>query len=171
MVDECVVSVYPKVNLAQDAIHRLIESGFPSGQVSLVTTAVRDNPQLLEELKLSDDSAHDAAVGAGLGGVLGILGGAGVVALTRVGAMFLVGPLWGGMLGGLTGAFIGAMSGWGVHDHKIQHYQQLVERGQVIVIAVGDPVQLAQAYRLLYETGPSEVHTYARMGDEHPETP
>ena len=47
----------------------------PTERVSLVTTRLMERPELVEELKMGDDSLHDAAIGAGLGGVVGVLGG------------------------------------------------------------------------------------------------
>jgi hypothetical protein len=45
----------------------------------------------------------------------------------------------------------------------------LVEQGHALVIANGNPLELARAYRLLEATKPAELHTYARTGDEAPE--
>jgi hypothetical protein len=170
MVDECVVAVYSTLDKAHEAVRRLTDSGFPAAQVSLVTLGLKDKPEVIEELGLRDDSMYDAAVVAGLGGVLGVLGGLSVMVLSGLGAVFLVGPVGGGIVGGMAGAYIGAMAGWGVHEHQIDRYQRLVESGHALVIANGDPLQLVQAHRSLAETGPSEIHTYARTGDELPET-
>jgi hypothetical protein len=170
MIDECVVAVFATLDKARDAVHHVTESGFPASQVSLVTVGLKDKPEAIEELKLGDDSLSDAAAAAGLGSVVGVLSGLAVMALSGLGAVFLVGPVGGGIVGGLTGGYIGAMAGWGVHEHQIARYQRLVEQGKVMVIANGNPLELAHAYRLLQEAEPSEIHTYARMGDEAPET-
>ncbi len=169
MVDECVVAVYRMVNEAHDAIHRLTDDGFPAAQLSLVTVRLND-PEVIEKLKLSDDSKHDAAVAAGLGSVVGVLTGLSVMVISGLGILFLVGPIGGGIVGSIVGAYMGALAGWGVHDHQIKRYQQLVEEGSALVIATGDPLQLAHACRSLRGTGESEIHTYARMGDETPST-
>ena len=166
MIDECVVAVFPTLDGARDAVHRLTDGGFPAAQVSLVTLGLQDDPLAIQELKLRDDSMYDAAVLAGLGSVLGVLGGLSVMILSGLGVVFLVGPVGGAIVGGLAGGYIGAMSGWGVHDHQLHRYQRLVEEGSVLVIANGDPLQLIEAHRLLEHSGPSEIHTYSRMGDE-----
>jgi uncharacterized membrane protein len=168
MVDECVVAVYPTLERAREAIHRLTDSGFPASQLSLVTVGLKDDPAVIEELKLSDDSKYDAAVAAGLGSVVGILSGLSVMVLSGLGLVFLVGPIGGGIVGGIVGAYMGALAGWGAHEHQIEHYQRLVEEGKALVIANGDPLRLAHAYRSLKAMGASEIHTFARMGDEAP---
>jgi uncharacterized membrane protein len=169
MIDECVVAVYSTLDGAREAIDRLTTSGFPSTQISLVTIGLKENAAVLEELKLRDDSMHEAAVTAGLGSLLGALGGLATMVLSGVGVVFVMGPVAGGIMGGVAGAYIGAITGWGVHEHQIRHYERLIESGSVLIIANGDPVQLLQAFRLLETTDPSEVHTYARTGDEHPQ--
>jgi uncharacterized membrane protein len=170
MIDECVVAVYPSLDGARQAIDQLNTSGFPSAQISLVTIGLRENAAVLEQLKLCDDSMHEAAVTAGLGSFLGALGGLATMVLSGVGVVFLMGPVAGGIMGGVAGAYIGAISGWGVHEHQIRHYERLIQNGSVLIIANGDPIQLLQAFRLLEKTAPSEVHTYARTGDEQPES-
>lgn len=166
MIEECVVAVYRTLDAASDAVRRLTAAGFRPATISLVTLALEDNPEVLDELKLRDDSLYDAAAGAGLGSVLGLLSGISVTVLSGLGIVFLVGPIGGAIMGGITGGFIGAMAGWGVHEHQIQHYERLVRSGNVLVIAHGDPRELANAYRLLGETDPAELHTYSRSDSE-----
>ena len=118
MVDECVVAVYPTLDRARGVIHRLTEGGYPATQLSLVTVGLKDNPDVIAELKLSDDSKHDAAVAAGLGSVVGVLSGLTVMVLSGLGIVFLVGPIGGGIVGSIVGAYMGALAGWGVHEHR-----------------------------------------------------
>jgi hypothetical protein len=171
MADECVIAVYPTLEKAQQAVHRLKDTGFPTPQISLATVGLQDRPELLEDLEISDDSLHDAAVAAELGALVGVLSGLAVMVLSGMGAAFLLGPVGGGIVGGVTGGYLGAILGWGVHKHDLQRYERLLKEGKVLVIANGNPVELAHAVRLLEETGASEVHTYAKAGDELPESP
>ena len=170
MIDECVAAVFPKLESAPEAIQRLTDGGFPSAQVSLVAVGLQEKPDSLEPMTLGDDSLHDAAIGAGFGGVLGMLTGLSVMVVSGLGVVFLAGPVGGVILGSITGAYLGTMAGYGVHEHRIKHYRQLIAAGNALVIATGDPLQLARAYRLLETTGPSELHTYARTADDSPET-
>jgi hypothetical protein len=166
MADECVVAVYRNLVHAQNAIRKLTDAGFPATQISLVTVGLKEHPELVKELELSDDSLHDAAITAELGGVIGMLSGLAALVISGLGAVFLVGPVGGAIAGGITGGFIGAMAGSGIHEHKIRHYEHLIETGNVLLIANGDPLELAHAYRSLEATEVVELHTYARSDDE-----
>jgi len=118
---------------------------------------------------MGDDSARDAAVGAGLGAVVGLLTGTAVTLVAGLGAVFVAGPIGAGLLGGVTGAFLSALGGWGVHDERVKHYEQLVKEGSALVIVHGNPLQLVHAHRVLDETAPVELHTYAKTSSEAPE--
>jgi hypothetical protein len=166
MINECVVAVYASVDQAREAIRRLTENGFPASQISLVTIGFKNDPKVMEELQLSDDSMYDAATAAGLGGILGTLAGLSVMVLSGLGVVFVAGPVGGGIVGGVVGAYIGAMAGWGVHEQQISRYQQLVEKGKVLVIANGEPLQLTHAHQELEKTVPVELHTYVRSDEE-----
>lgn len=169
MSDECVVGVFENVESADEALRTLGRSELPTEQLSLVSLAQMERPEILEELKIGDDSLHDAAVGAGLGGAIGLLGGTAIAFATGpLSALFIVGPL-AGMFSAATGAFLGSLAGWGVHQDHIRHYEHLVEQGKVLVIVHGDPVALARADRMLNETDAVEVHVHARTSAESPE--
>jgi hypothetical protein len=165
MIDECVVAVYGNLDQAHESIQRLVAHDTLADRISLVSLSVRDKPAVIEELSLSDDSLYDAAVSAGLGGVIGLLTGLSAMVLSG-GVLFFVGPLYGGIVGGLTGGFIGAMAGSGIHEHQVHRYDGLLKQGKKLVIVNGDPMQLMLAHRVLEETLPIELHTYARAADE-----
>lgn len=129
--------------------------------------SLRDKPAVVKELELCDDSMHDAAVSAGLGGVIGTLTGLGVMVVSGLGVLFFVGPLYGAVIGGIAGGFIGAMSGTGIHTQQLHRYERLLHEGNTLIVVSGDPLQLAQAHHVLEETHPSELHTYSKSaGDE-----
>ncbi len=111
MYDECVVAAYDTVDQARLAVHVLNRADFPTAQVSLVTKRLEDEGDMEAELNYGDDSLRDAFVGAGLGGVFGMLGGASVVSLLGGGVALLAGPL----AGLATGAVVVRCSeGWAV---------------------------------------------------------
>ncbi len=170
MVDECVVAVYPTVDQATAAVRGLVDDGFPAAQVSLVTVGLQNRPEVVEELKLGDDAVYEAAVGAGMGGALGMLTGLVAMAAAGPGAIFLLGPMSSGIIGAIVGAYVGAVSGSSAHQQQIHHYQQLLESGQALVVAQGDPVELLRAQQQLEDSGATEVHNYARSEDEPTET-
>jgi hypothetical protein len=169
MYEECVTGIYDSLAKAEEAVHILHRAGFPAGQISLVAAGLEGKPEIVKELSRGDDSAHDAAIGAGLGGVLGLLGGVTIATVLGLSAVFLVGPIGGAVVGSAVGAFLGGMGGWGVHEQQIRHYEACVKNGKVLVILNGNPLELDQADRILKETDVAEVHMHVRNSSDAPE--
>ena len=168
MYDECVVAVYQNADQARLAVHILHRSDFPTSQVSLVTKHLEQEPELERELQYGDDSLRDAFVGAGLGGVLGMLAGGSVAAITG-GVVLFAGPLAGLAAGAIVGALFGGMEGWGVHTSHLRHYEKLVDQGHPLVVAHGTPVEVAEAHRLLKQTACEQLRVHAKTDDDAPE--
>jgi outer membrane lipoprotein SlyB len=165
MAEECVVAVYKNTLDAKAAIDKLIASGFPQSNVSLVTASLKNEPAAVKRaLELGDDAEKDAAIGAGIGGVIGLLGGATVVSMAGAGVV-IAGPL-GALTGVVVGGLIGAIRGWSVHTDHIPKYEEKIKSGQVLVIAHGsDPRKVAAAEKTLHATRPTEIHLYASTDD------
>jgi hypothetical protein len=169
MDNECVVAVYENIDQARLAVHILNRSDIPTEQISLVAAHLEDLPEIEGELNHGDDSLRDAFIGAGLGGVLGMLAGTGVIALAGGGVALFAGPLAGLATGAIVGSLLGGMEGWGVHKSHRHHYEKLVNQGHPLVVAHGDALQLAEAYRLLKQTAFKELHFHSKTDDESPE--
>lgn len=169
MAEECVIAVYGTPKAASDAVHILHRAGLPADQITIVATDDLDQANVTNDLKMGDDSIRDAAIGAGLGGVLGILAGVSVMAISGLGMVFLIGPVGGGIVGALTGGLFGGLAGWGVHETQIGHYQECLKKDWVLVVVEGDPLEVARADRILQESGAIELHLHAKTDSESPE--
>jgi hypothetical protein len=162
MADSCVVGVYNSLQEAQVAAHILHRADFPRGQMMLIGSNTEHPPRMIEDLSMDDDSIHDAALGAGVGGILGVLAGVSAAELSGIAILFVAGSVAGGLAGALLGAFVGSLVGWGVHSWHITHYEKYLKSGKALVIAEGDPLEVAHADRILQETDAVELHVHAR---------
>lgn len=170
MSHDCVVAVYDSASQATAAVKSLEQAHYPHDQISLVTRRGPNGgaPVEAESVQLGDRAENQAAKGAGLGGVIGALLAVPIVVATGgAGAILLAGPVAMGLTGGVVGGLIGAMKGWGIHEDRLREYEALVREGAALVIASGDPEQLARADKLLQETDVREVTLHAKdSGDE-----
>lgn len=169
MAEVCVVAVYDSTDKAESAVHILRRAGYSADQISLIAAKLGGHPEAIDNLPMEDDSLRDAAYGAGLGGVIGVLAGISLMAVTELGLVFLIGPIGGGFVGAVTGGFVGALSGWGVHRTKLAHYERCLKNGRVLVIVEGDPRQVAHADQVLHETNAEELHLHAKTDSESAE--
>jgi hypothetical protein len=166
MTEECVVAVYENGIRAQQAIEKLIASGFPKSNVSLVARSAKGaEADVKRTLQFGDDMEKDGILGAGIGAIVGLLGGG--TAMSAFGATVLViaGPIVA-VTGAVVGGLIGAIAGWGVHHDRAAEYQKKVEAGKVLLIAHhADPQKIAQAEKVLQTTKPDELHLHAKTDD------
>jgi hypothetical protein len=161
MSAQCVVALYESFDEAKAAIRALEEADYPRGQVSFVTHSVKNEVPKEDALQYGDKTERNAAKGAGVGGLLGLLLGSPLLAVSGVGAVLIAGPIATGLAGAIVGGFLGAMSGWGVHVDHVRRYEKEVAAGSLLVVAQGDPQQVAQAERILQQTDAQEVHLHA----------
>jgi uncharacterized membrane protein len=168
---ECVIAIYDSYALAREGMDALRNLGYPMKQVSLVTHDVEAQTDFRqrEAMQFGDQTANNAAVGAGVGGLIGLLVGATVFTLAGAGLVFIAGPIGAGLAGTVVGGFLGAMSGWGVHSDHVRQYEERVRHGKTLVVAYGDPDEVLHAQRELQRTDAEEVHLHAQAGDESPE--
>jgi predicted lipid-binding transport protein (Tim44 family) len=165
MAEECVVAVYADAAQAKSAIERLVASGFPQQNISLVTKSLRAEPAIVKQsLNFGDQAEHDALIGAGIGGVIGALGGGSVVVAMGMGVL-IAGPA-AALTGVIVGGLIGSIAGWSVHKSHLERYEAKAKAGKVLVIAHGsDPQKVAEAEVTLHQTHPEELHLHAKVDD------
>jgi len=162
--EESVVAVYATLGQARLAVHILARSGLPQEQVSLVTSHLDGQLDIKAGLQAGEDDIRSAMVGAGLGSLVGVLAGAALV-VAGGGIALVLGAMAGLATGGIAGTFLGGLQGWGVHGNRVAHYESLIENGRQLVIAHGDPLEVAKGYRVLKQTAPAELHLYATSDD------
>lgn len=162
--DQCVVAVYASMEKARTAVHILEQAGIAPDRVSLVARHIDPDSPAGNELALEDDTVRDAAIGATLGGLAGVLGDATLVVLTGLGGFVVAGPLLA-LTGAVVGALLGAMRGWGVHESHIRKYEELAKAGKVLVIVDGGVEQVSAAERLLQQTDNEQLHLHVRSDD------
>jgi len=169
MSEDSVVGVYVSLPAAKRAIRQLKENEFSTHNVSLIATNLEDDDEIHGFVSHGDRSEKDAMVGGGIGGVLGLLAGAAFFWIPGVGPIFLAGPLATALVGTAVGTLVGAMSGWGVPDEKLEEYEQKVKQGKVLIVAHGDSLEVARAERILAETDAEHVDSHYSSSDESPE--
>jgi hypothetical protein len=108
------------------------------------------------------DAGGAAAVGAGLGGVAGLLVGLGALAVPGVGPLLAAGPLATALgalaAGGAAGGIIGALSTMGVPEEYARKYSAAIEQGSALVSVRTDDYTRDAVERVLTAHGGREIH-------------
>lgn len=166
---QSVVAVCDTLKQAKQAIHEARERGFPSDKLSLVTRSLEDDEELHAYVNHGDLSPVGGGIGGALGGLFGALIGAAFFWIPGIGPLVILGPLATGMTGAIVGALVGAMSGWGIPADHVPEYEKLVKEGKVLVIAHGNPQEVAIAADVWNKSDYATTHVHAETSDDSPE--
>ena len=166
MAEECVVAVYENGVRAQQAIEKLIAAGFPKANVSLVARSVKGaEADVKQALQFGDDMEKDATLGAGIGAVIGLLGGGTAMLVFGTTVLVVAGPI-AAVTGAVVGGLIGGHRRLGRASRSGGQYQKKVEAGKVLLIAHHiDPQKIAQVEKFLQTTKAEELHLHSKTDD------
>ena len=146
---------------AEAALIALRDCGFDMNLIS----AIAQNPpeeQLKDiEIESSSQRAKDGAetgaiMGATTGGMLGLIGSLGILAIPGIGlatevAVLLGNALLGGSFGAAGGSLVGALVGWGVPEEQAKYYDKLLSQGEYVVVVEGTEAEINEAEAILFE--------------------
>jgi hypothetical protein len=158
------VGVFDRIRDADRAVEMLSAAGFAPSAISVICpTCTKERWQEYERKDPAGSHAPAAAAGGGaigalLGGLIGIAG----AAATGGAALLVAGPLLTGAAGGaVAGGLIGAMSTRGGEKEVADFYDQALQRGKILVgVEVADDedqARLETAERVLLEAGAEPI--------------
>ncbi|MCC3434368.1 MAG: histidine kinase [Microcoleus sp. PH2017_40_RAT_O_B] len=149
------------------ALMELQSSGFPMNKVSVVG----ENLDRSEIAGATAGKSTDEKVGGGVkagatagvvtGGLIGLLGSIGALAIPGVGpvmaggaiATLLADTVVGGAIGAAAGGLVGGLVGLGVPEAKAQVYNDRLSRGEYLVFVEGTDAELATAEGIMSVRG------------------
>lgn len=154
------VGTFPTRRDAENALLELRDSGFNMDRISAIAQHPPEQEQLADvKVKSSSERAKDAAetgavMGATTGGMLGLIGSLSVLAIPGVGlatevAVLLGNALLGSGFGAAGGSLAGALIGWGIPEEQAKYYDELLSRGNYIVIVEGTEAEIKGAEAIL----------------------
>lgn len=164
-IDQGVVGVFDTMEAATAAITELGESDFPIEHVSVITQNLEASTTVHGFVTTGDVAASSAGVGAWVGGLFGILGGAALLLVPGVGPVIAAGSLAAVMIGGAEGAvggaalggLVGAATGHFVAKKHIAKLTEHLKGGKYLLVAQStDPAEVQEARRII-SGGASEV--------------
>jgi outer membrane lipoprotein SlyB len=163
---QCVVAVYDSGVRAQLAVEKLLGGGVGRDSISLFARSLRGaEADVKRAVQLGDEAEKNATLGAGIGGIIGALGGSALTMAAGATVLVVAGPLVA-LTGAIVGGLVGSIAGWGIHRDRASEYQKLVEEGKVLVIVHSeDPTLVAKGEKLLQLTHPESLNLHAKVDD------
>ncbi|MCM3764001.1 general stress protein [Neobacillus niacini] len=132
-----VVGVYDTEQEAIAAIDELLKRGYSQNEISVIGKHVN---HVTEETgaAVEESAATGAIAGGAIGGVTGLLAGAGALAIPGIGPLIAAGPIATSFVGAVTGAGLGgltgALVGMGIPDEEAEYYENSIKEGKILVL-------------------------------------
>jgi len=139
MMAKTVVGLFDDFTAAVNTLPDLVSEGFPREEISVVTPDAKGEYARYLSTQAERPVAEDAGVGAVLGGLGGLLLSLGALTIPGLGPVVAAGPLLTALAGALVGAeagsLIGVLNGMGVAEYEAKSHAEGIRQGRTLVIA------------------------------------
>jgi uncharacterized membrane protein len=159
-MEKTVVAIFRDHRAAESSVRDMKEKGISDKDISLIA---RDEERRDSggEMSYEDQNLADGTTtGGALGGLAGLLAGAGALLIPGIGPIIAAGPLAGGLTGVVTGGVAGGLIDYGIPEERGQHYEDKVREGRILVSARTDERNADSAMEVFKENGAEEVEIH-----------
>ncbi|MBO8125912.1 MAG: hypothetical protein H0Z38_01605 [Firmicutes bacterium] len=154
-----VVGTFSSTNDAEQAVGALKEQGFDEKEISLVAKD-EGREEENEGLTMGQDLTGGTATGGALGGLAGLLAGAGALAIPGIGPIVAAGPIAAGLSGAVVGGIAGGLVDLGIPQERGEYYEEQVQKGNILVALKAEDDQVDQAANILRDYGAKDVESH-----------
>ena len=164
-MESTVIGVMKEHSRAEEAVRSLREKGFRENEISIVAKDEEANTGegRGEELSYSEQNLSDGtATGGAIGGVAGLLMGAGALLIPGIGPIIAAGPLAGALTGAVTGGIAGGLIDFGIPEERGKHYEERVKQGDILVAIKTSEDKVDSAASILREYGAKDVESHSK---------
>jgi hypothetical protein len=172
-----VVALYDRLDEAQQAVQALVDAQFHREDINLVSRDAtgayagylnRTADRSIEEGSPRPESG--AAAGAGIGAVLGGLGGLllglSAIVIPGIGPVIAAGPIIAGLagagVGAVAGGLLGGLTNMGIPEEHAQYYAEGIRRGGTLVVTRTEDQDAERARQVLNRFRPVDIETRTR---------
>ena len=155
---KAVIGVFSDRTLAEKAVNELRSQGFTTEEINIVS---KGGSQRRGSGEMYDDDITDGALPGGtIGGIGGLLIGAGALAIPGIGPIVAAGPLAAALSGAVAGGIAGGLIDWGIPAESSRRYEQQVAQGNILAVIKTDAAKVQQAAQVLRSNGASDVESH-----------
>ncbi|WP_371371203.1 general stress protein [Sporomusa aerivorans] len=155
-----VIGVFDSRESAEQAVNSLRTQGFTTEEINIVSKNQKKQRQQGSDY-FEDDITDGALTGGTLGGIGGLLLGAGALAIPGVGPIVAAGPIAAALSGAVAGGIAGGLIDWGIPAEAGRRYEQHVAEGGILAVIRSDAAKANQAAQILRQSGAKDVETHA----------
>ncbi len=165
-MSKAVIGVFRSEDRAKEAINELRSEGFDEREISMI---VRDDEggeggeggDRGEGFSMERQDLSEGVISGGaLGGVAGILAGAGALLIPGVGPIVAAGPLAAFLTGVVGGGIVGGLVDYGIPEERGRHFESRVRQGDILVTLKVEEEKADEVTNLLERYGAEDVESH-----------
>lgn len=157
--NQTVIGVFESRAKAENAVNTLRKQGFTTEEINIVSKKQKSQDQ---DGTYDDDITDGTLTGGTLGGIGGLLMGAGALMLPGIGPIIAVGPITAAVGGAIAGGIAGGLIDWGIPAEASQRYEQEVAGGSILAIIRTDTTKVSSAAQILRQNGAKDVENHSK---------
>ena len=132
-----VIGVFDNESQAERAVNEIKQEGIGQNSISIVAPENSMQQQttdqnLKSEQQRGQNLTDGAVTGGALGGLAGLVAGAGALTIPGIGPIIAAGPIAAGLSGVAAGGLAGSLVDLGIDENRGQYYEQQVQQGGIL---------------------------------------
>jgi len=172
-----VIGVFGSKERAERTVNELRDYGIGRDEISIVTRdEARENRRgdgegrgrgggggsydLADVNYGGQDVGSGVAWGGGLGGLAGLLAGAGALAVPGIGPVLAAGPLAAVLSGAVTGGIAGGLVDYGVPEERGREYERRIRKGDVLLVVRAEDDRADRVSDIMRGNGGEDVEVH-----------
>lgn len=170
-----IVGIFDSYNQAEGAARQIKEKGLRTDDISIVAKGGEEKAggtsatmgttgrtaTMGKESRAQNDNISDGVVTGGiLGGLAGLLIGAGSMVIPGLGIVAAAGPITGLLSGAVTGGVVGGLVDLGIPENRSKQYESEIKSGRVLFSMRTDEDKVGQVSSILTNNGAISVDAY-----------
>ncbi|MEG6585487.1 general stress protein [Dendrosporobacter sp. 1207_IL3150] len=154
-----VIGVFDSQVDAETAVSTLRTQGFTNEEINIVSKSNRQSNST-DKVSYDDDITDGALTGGTLGGIGGLLIGAGAMVVPGIGPLLAAGPISAAIGGALAGGLAGGLIDWGIPSEASQRYVRQVEQNKILAIVRTSEQKVDEAAKIFRRYGADNVESH-----------
>ena len=166
-MSKTVVGIFDNYSFAENAARQIKDRGLRTDDISIVARqddsgGVNDkSAKMVNDTGPRNDNISDGVVtGSVLGGLAGLLIGAGSMVVPGLGIVAAAGPITGLLTGAVTGGIVGGLVDLGIPENRSRQYESDIKAGKILFSMKADDDKVDEIATILRNNGAISVDTY-----------
>ncbi len=160
-----VVALFSDHRHAEKAARDIKDRGLRTADISIIARQGddqgRDTATMGTTATAKNDNISDGVVTGGiLGGLAGLLIGAGSMVIPGLGIIAAAGPITGLLSGAVTGGIVGGLVDLGIPENRSKQYETDIKAGKILFSMKTDDDKINDIASILRHDGAETVDTY-----------